>query len=953
MENKTISNLIGMFDKKPSSSLSNNNLSSITSSNLQTSNTPHNNPSPHYPQSLQDSVVMRARNMEQKNKPPYQKHNTSSYSTPISLSLNDPFQDEYTYLTPVTIPHSIFNPTFCEAFIIVSFPLTNGEPTPSSTFSPPPCNHFLCSKLPAMKPAILFNYPENPPNIEINSIIASICFPEGIRVCHGNPMNQHEPPPQLPNVITSISNQSADRFYLISSTFYFKILIDQFNSEIYKTHPASIYKEQLFKEVALNGATLTEKQSQELEHVNALFSTAYVYVPYSFILLSRYPYINQMKQCLISIKNIFDDKRFELHDIVDIIKHLIREIPVPQPETKINFYLPFIYPIELLCPYEKDYLLLNQNITCIYTLKPEHIITIFKLILYEQRILFIDDDLEKVFNIINAFLALIYPFQWVNPIIPIITLETMKYMTSIVPFIYGMSKSLYRKTKQTNEEAFKMKESVYLVKIYSNEIVHLLNGDKHKINIPSLSNDIEETLLNGVKEILSKRKCNNDNDMHDIGIKTRVMFFMIMHHMFNDLPMYVHDIDNNHIFNQITFLDNKPKTTEDSYKLIFQAQNFQMLVQNTIQNKNGMLFYDNNITPSSKATIIDDYLIQLFTKHFQQQRLSLYVVKPPFIDENLLSQNATTPSHYENTVSLMYPYETDKHIITQFTLPTQIAYDTISYYKYPDSEILMEQPKKKSKHFTGKLKFFNNCERKNSRYKELFEKRNKNMKLTEQEIKEIIKEVLTSLFSSKHLSKDINLLNELLSRSETPFSKEYIVQVLYQEGKNLYPKILSTDSFSFFISILTKLIQYFFNEDKKNVKNIKMGIKTIIISQMYFAYFNNNETFIFQYMKMSLTHFENVLISELFVNEFIQVKIETVNINSKGLSKKEKEDYIDQYKEMAFNEAISLLRDIEFDKMKIYQCADKVLDNSKTFKAKDNKKEKMLEVVKLILGIDD
>ena len=155
---------------------------------------------------------MRVRNLEQKNKPPYQKHNTSSYSIPkISLSLNDPFQDEYTYLTPVTIPHSIFNPTFCEAFIIVSFPLTNGEPIPSSTSSPPPCNHFLCSKLPAMKPAILFNYPENPPNIEINSLIASICFPEGIRVCHGNPLNQHEPPPQLPNVITSISNQSAER----------------------------------------------------------------------------------------------------------------------------------------------------------------------------------------------------------------------------------------------------------------------------------------------------------------------------------------------------------------------------------------------------------------------------------------------------------------------------------------------------------------------------------------------------------------------------------------------------------------------------------------------------------------------------------------------------------------------------------------------------------------------
>ena len=781
-----------------------------------------------------------------------------------------------------------------------------------------------------------------------------MCFPQGIKVCHGNPLNPQETPPQLQDIITCISNQSADRFYLVSSSFYFKILIDKFNSELYKTHPASIYKEELFKEVALNGSTLTEKQAKELEHVNSLFSTAYVYVPYSFVLVSRYPYINQMKQCLISIKNIFEDNRFEPNDMVDIIKHLIREIPVPLPETKISFYLPFIYPIELLCPYEKDYLLLNQNIPCIFNLKPELIITVFKLILYEQRIVFIDDDLEKVFNIINAFVALIYPIQWVNPIIPIITIDTMKYMTSIVPFIYGMSMGLYRKVKQTNGELFKVKESIYFVKISSNEIVHLLKGDKHKINIPSFSSDIEEMLVNGVKDLYKRKHSDNDSHSHshnDIEIKTRIVFFKVMYQMFKDLPMYLNDIENNHIFNQITFLDNKPKACEDSYKLIFQAQNFQMLVQNTIQNKNGMLFYDNNITSSSKPTVTDDYLTQLFTKHFQHERLSLHVVKPPFIDANLLSQNATTPSHYENTVSLMYPYENDRSILTQFTLPPKVAYETISYCKYPDSEILVEPPKKTSKHFSGKIKFFNNRERKNSRYKELLEKRNKNVKLTEQEIKEIIKEVLTGLFSSKTISKEINLLNDLLSVLETPFSKDYLVQVLYQEGKNLYPRILSTDSFSFFISILSKLIQHFFNEENKSVKNIKMGIKVVIISQMYFAYFEGNkETFIFQYVKMSLKHFQNVLISELFINEFIQVKIE--NVNSKGLSKKEKEDYIEQYKEMAFNEAISFLRDIDFNKMTIYELADKVLSSNKTFKAKVNK-EKMLEVVKLILGIDD
>ena len=271
---KSISSLVGMFDKKPSTSLSNNNLSTVPPSNPQNSSITHSNTTT-FPPKPSQPIAMRARNMEQKNKPstPLQKHNTVSFTNPnSSLSfLDDSSPTAYTYLTPVSVPHTIFNPTFCEAFIMVSFPLSNGEPIPPSSAFPPPCNHFLCSKLPSMKPDILFSYPESPPSIDINALVASMCFPQGIKVCHGNPLNPQETPPQLQDIITCISNQSADRFYLVSSSFYFKILIDKFNSELYKTHPASIYKEELFKEVALNGSTLTEKQAKELEHVNSLF----------------------------------------------------------------------------------------------------------------------------------------------------------------------------------------------------------------------------------------------------------------------------------------------------------------------------------------------------------------------------------------------------------------------------------------------------------------------------------------------------------------------------------------------------------------------------------------------------------------------------------------------------------------------------------------------------------
>ena len=112
--------------------------------------------------------------------------------------------------------------TFCEGFFITSFSKNDGRVIDGSETFPPSCLHKECSRLPPMKPEITFKYPLNNINsLEINNLIASICFQNGIKVCYNeNNLNIIE------DYATSIINQKSERYYMMNYHFYLKIRND-------------------------------------------------------------------------------------------------------------------------------------------------------------------------------------------------------------------------------------------------------------------------------------------------------------------------------------------------------------------------------------------------------------------------------------------------------------------------------------------------------------------------------------------------------------------------------------------------------------------------------------------------------------------------------------------------------------------------------------------------------
>ena len=140
------------------------------------------------------------------------------------------------------IPQKIVKETnfnsFCSGFFISSFPYKNGKVIAGSKNLMSLCNHIRCSKLEAMEPEIIYKYPlEDTKKLEINNLNASICFPNGIKVCYNQ---EKENIKIINNFSTKITNQFGERYYMVMFFFYREI--DSLNySKLYTNQPIKNY----------------------------------------------------------------------------------------------------------------------------------------------------------------------------------------------------------------------------------------------------------------------------------------------------------------------------------------------------------------------------------------------------------------------------------------------------------------------------------------------------------------------------------------------------------------------------------------------------------------------------------------------------------------------------------------------------------------------------------------
>ena len=387
--------------------------------------TPKNTPTPEEDDNKNTNKIKESKTMKLEPSPSMQMSSSPQDSSFISrsttstinsgnISLNPFTQSQEVFLQSLDIPEETINESFCEGFFIASFPTENGKVIENSDNYPSMCGHSLCSSLPAMQPEIIFRYPKkDTKTLELNNLAASICFPSGIKICYEE--DDEGKITTVKNYSSSITNQQGDRYYMVTYHFYYKILNCQFVTK-YSMHPIKYQTMKFcndYYETIEDNEELQEEISKKLELYGELNFREAVYVPFCLCLISRYPYCNQMEKSLESIRTMLSNYNSKASEINSLIKYIVRSIPIPSNNTKIKFFLPGVPDaIEIMPPFYLDMCLLGSDLTCLLKLfSTENLITIFQLMLFEQKILIVDSEYERLSEVTNSLVSLLYPLE--------------------------------------------------------------------------------------------------------------------------------------------------------------------------------------------------------------------------------------------------------------------------------------------------------------------------------------------------------------------------------------------------------------------------------------------------------------------------------------------------------------------------------------------------------------
>ena len=448
--------------------------------------------------------------------------------------------------------------TFCQSIIISGIKASKINVLNFTKNFPSSCGHLECSQLCSFSPSILYHYQNKNKldQIRMTDLIAELIFPFGIKVCFLFDSTHKYPKCEEP-IMNIIHNEKGDKYYMVSFIYYKKMNLKKFQ-ERFKINDI--------------------KKKFETICQNHLTSEASIFVPESISLISRFPFINQMGQCLKNLISITDNTKINL-----FVNHIINQVPVPYKNQKIKFYTPInSNPIKLVNPFILNNINFKpDNIFDYFSI--DNIVTIFYLSLLEQQLLFIDNDHSLLSSISYLFTNLTYPISWIDTYIPILSLSSISFLQSIAPFIMGSSEYLVNYAINNSYIGEQYSPRVIFIHIRNNiinmQIQNLLikkKGMSRKnilkfLELPQIPEGLEKTItkrLNSIKVKLNKRK--NINYIKEI----QNAFCDVMIIILGKYKEYFFIVDDNPVFNKESYIESQKSEERLFYKEFTETQSF-------------------------------------------------------------------------------------------------------------------------------------------------------------------------------------------------------------------------------------------------------------------------------------------------------------------------------------------------------------------------------------------
>ncbi|XP_062850199.1 DENN domain-containing protein 4C [Trichomycterus rosablanca] len=265
----------------------------------------------------------------------------------------------------------------------------------------------------AYKAGLIFRYPEDDyENFPLSESVPLFCLPMGAKIECWAP-NTRYPSPVFSTFV--LTNSSGEKVYGAAIQFY----------ELY---PAENLSEK--QKIQLGLLTTVDKKPIPNRTVNA---------NKCICVLSRWPFFQAFKDYLLFVyklsTNAGDPLPIEKH-----ISHFMNNVPFPSPQR----------PRILVQLSPQDSLMLSQPVctplplsgadysTLLANLGSENCATLLHLVLLENKILLHSLRPAVLTGVAEAVVAMIFPFQWQCPYIPLCPLSLAGVLNAPCPFIVGV-----------------------------------------------------------------------------------------------------------------------------------------------------------------------------------------------------------------------------------------------------------------------------------------------------------------------------------------------------------------------------------------------------------------------------------------------------------------------------------------------------------------------------------
>ena len=746
---------------------------------------------------------------------------------------------------------------FCECFFLVSFPTNDGKIALNSERLPSDCKHKNCSQLPAMEPDIIFKYPQSIKNFEINNLAASICFPNGIKLCYEE---NEEKINVVKNYRSTLTNQNGKMFFVYTYHFYLKMSNEDFRTT-YNMHPIryqlTTYQDEL---CPIFNEELEENIVKKLEIYSECNFKENVYIPFCLGLISKFPYYPQLEKSLQSIFETIKHSENETNKINTLIFYLLKSLPIPHKNSKVSFSLPYINKIcDINYPYFQDILSFGNNpMVILEHFSINNIISIFKLLIFEQKIIVIGKDMDKISEIILNLISLIYPFEWIHTSIPVMSMKMLKFLESFLPFFNGMNISLYNQAKSFLAKS----HDVFIIDIDEDTIdlsSNLKKNDKSfkgsiyiNKNFSPLPKAIENVFSKELKLIkieLEKYKNYNIFDKRVINTRIQNLFCQVLVEILYDYDKYSYIVDDYPVFNAFSMINDKQRSDKKFYDELTSTQLFQMFIQNTLFNEDSNLYFEEKMKEYknfqkqglSLGEIINIQSNKLYNEYIAFHKIKKnYIIKPYLISDynnyeaEMQRKNKNISFKDVNEFIYSQSFADDKEKNNNNgnkSIKNKLVIDKLFKFNikdFPSSYKIFLIPgniinkKKENNLEQNNINSTNEKERRSTRIKIISgEEQNENRvriaslinktdnELNEEQKDEIIdniKDIMKRVYQSKLLNvkEDQEILMDSI---KTKYGRDYFVNIVGSVNKkNLTIKIVENESFDFLKYIIFSVL---------------------------------------------------------------------------------------------------------------------------------------------------